>query len=311
MGFLSLLLALLLEQIRPLHRDQPLRHAIDATSGWADRFLHAADQPVFGIMAWVAVAGGWSLLTWTIWWLARSLIGELGGLVSIGALYLTLGFRQFGRRFTDIQVALSQNRLEQARNILQSWKQQTEPSFQASRLSREDVVRVCVEHALDLSYRHVFAVMFWFLVLPGPMGAVLYRVADYLSRIWNDPRHQGWIFGTVAVRLQRALDWLPARLTALSFAAAGNFDDASMLWRQYTRRPTGKSPRGVLVAVGLGALGVRFDSDTAAADVTTVDSGAGLVVDTTLLATAVGLIWRSLMIWMGLLLLITVAGLIR
>ena len=48
-------------------------------------------------------------------------------------------------------------------------------------------MRQAIEHGLLLSQRHVFGVFFWFVVLPGPIGAVVYRLAEHVSRAWNRP----------------------------------------------------------------------------------------------------------------------------
>ena len=45
-----------------------------------------------------------------------------------------------------------------------------------------------MERGVLLAHRHVFAVLFWFVLLPGPIGPVLYRLAEYVARRWNRPR---------------------------------------------------------------------------------------------------------------------------
>ena len=45
-----------------------------------------------------------------------------------------------------------------------------------------------IEHSLLAAHRHVFGVFFWFVLLStfglGPAGAVLYRLAEFVSRYW-------------------------------------------------------------------------------------------------------------------------------
>lgn len=76
-------------------------------------------------------------------------------------------------------------------------------------------------------YQRWFAVVFWFLIL-GPCGALGYRLS-YLSarshRLEDSERQ-------LALRWVHYLDWIPARLLALSFALTGNFiSGANRSWQ--------------------------------------------------------------------------------
>jgi adenosylcobinamide-phosphate synthase len=158
----------------------------------------------------------------------------------------------------------------------------------------------------------VFGVFFWFVLLPGPSGAVLYRIANFLARQWNVT--PGEPFGRFARQAFAAIDWLPVRLTAIGFAIVGNFEDAVFSWRSHAGRFT-DPPRGILIASGAGALGVRLgdvehlqrsallDGDLAIEGLPGVEPGP------TALGSAVGLVWRSLVLWMLLLLLLWLPGL--
>ncbi len=52
----------------------------------------------------------------------------------------------------------------------------------AGELSSGEIAKLAIERGLIDSYRQVFATLFWFTVLPGPAGAVLYRAAALLAR---------------------------------------------------------------------------------------------------------------------------------
>ena len=73
----------------------------------------------------------------------------------------------------------------------------------------------------------MFAVLFWFVVLPGPSGAILYRLAAYLQRRWSGRGE----FGSFAAHALTILEWPTARLTAASFAVVGDFEDTIYCWR--------------------------------------------------------------------------------
>ena len=104
-------------------------------------------------------------------------------------------------------------------------------------IAKQDVARLAIERGLADAYRQVFGVLFWFMVLQGPVGAVLYRAAvllagtngKALSPAPMSVRRSGRfsVFGEPARQLLRWVDWIPVRLTALSFAVVGDFDGRS------------------------------------------------------------------------------------
>ena len=309
MGFLALLIALLIEQAKPFPLDSKIERTVRKTAQWADDWLHAGVRRRYGVIATLLVTAGWSVVAWLIWRSAIVFIGPLGGLLSIAALYMTLRFREFSQYFTDIQLSLNQGNLDKARTLLSDWVRQTNPYFSAQRMGASLIIRHSIEHALLTAHRHVFAVMFWFLVLPGPVGPIMYRVSEFLSRTWNQgPEHEGLVFGWGAKKIQEWLDWIPARLTALSFAAAGNFEESTMVWRTDATKDSDPI-RGVLLSAGLGALGLRPTYDARPGDAPSYPVTA--VADTSTLAAVVGLIWRCLMVWMGVILLMTLGGGVR
>jgi adenosylcobinamide-phosphate synthase len=175
----------------------------------------------------------------------------------------------------------------------------------AGHRTKEEVVRLAIEEALAASHRHVFAVLFWFTVLPGPSGAILYRLAGFLARRWGG---QG-AFGAFAIRVHHLMEWPAVRLTAIAFAIVGDFEDAIYCWR--TQAMNWSDPRiGIVLAAGAGALGVRLGMPLAYADGTVeprADLGLGEGADAAFLDSTVGLLWRSLVVWVFLLAVLSVA----
>jgi adenosylcobinamide-phosphate synthase len=219
---------------------------------------------------------------------------------NVAALYLTLGFRQFSHYFTDLQLAIRSGDLERARALLGEWR--GEP---AQHRSREEVIRLAIEEALVASHRHVFGVLFWFVLLPGPSGAILYRLAVTLRRRW---RGLG-AFGAFAERAGRLLEWPAVRLTAASFAVVGDFEDTIYCWR--TQAPAWPDPdAGVILAAGAGALGVRLGMPLTALEGVEVrpELGVGETADAPFLDGVVGLVWRALVVWVFLLILVSLAA---
>ena len=173
------------------------------------------------------------------------------------------------------------------------------------------------------SYRQVFATLFWFAVLPGPAGAVLYRAAVLLAQEWRGeakgadttPIAQSRaVFGRPARALLWLLDWIPARLTALSFAIVGDFEDAAFCWRTQAKSwadEEGGEHAGIVLASGAGALGVQLGGSCprwAASPTSGPSSVSATAPEADLLPSAVGLVWRALVLWLLLMLLLTLAN---
>jgi adenosylcobinamide-phosphate synthase len=172
-----------------------------------------------------------------------------------------------------------------------------------------------------LSHRHVFGVFFWFVLLPGPTGPVFYRAAEYVSRRWNRPAAAGTPvdrFGEFAQRAFAWIDWLPTRLTALSFAIVGDFEGAIYCWRQASRQTAmtaaglpSPDARTLLLAATSGALGARMMTSAESARIFDEPGheGAGLAEpEPRRLQSGIGLVWRALILWLILLLMLSLAG---
>ena len=298
MGIFAIIAALVLEQWRPLGDRKAVAAALTAWADWLERTFNAGESR-HGAIAWLIAAltpalGALALYALLYW------ISPLAALLlNIAALYLTLGFRQFSHFFTGIQTAIRDGDVEHARELIGAWRGES-----ATHRSREEVIRLAIEEAIAASHRNVFAVLFWFVVLPGPSGAILYRMAVYLNRRWGGNGE----FGRFARQALLVLEWPAVRLTAAAFAVVGDFEDAVYCWR--TQAAAWPDPNlGIVLAAGAGALGVKLGMPLTEVQglYPRSDLGLGEAADAPLLDSTVGLLWRALVLWVFMLIVIGLA----
>ncbi len=319
MGWIALVLTLLLEQLRPLPGRNPV-YAIAGTMADATQEGMNAGRRRHGMYAWMLLVGGVIVVAGAAYAFALSISWWLALLVNVVVLYFTMGFRQFSHRLTEIQIALANGDLPAARRELEQWKAGVEETPPAAELDAGELVRQSCEHGLLLAHKHVFGVVFWFVLLPGPIGAILFRLSEYLARRWNQPPSGALPpdrFGDFARRAFAWIDWLPARLTALGFAIVGDFEGAVYCWRKVARPPAivdgmpRPESRTLILAAAGGALGSRVLNSTESRrhfDEAGLE-GAGLAEpNVPMLRAAIALVWRALVLWLLLLLLISVAN---
>jgi adenosylcobinamide-phosphate synthase len=163
---------------------------------------------------------------------------------------------------------------------------------------------------------------------------VFYRMSEFVSRYWihkNGASMQPssiWV-QQAARRAWGLVDWLPARITALGFAVVGSFEEAIDCWRNDARRFPNEND-GVILAATSGAVNVRLGGGTLSAAPVVADSLSRAQAGDSLaggrgpdsgstpgrepepahLRSVVGLVWRSVVMWMVLLALLTLARLL-
>ncbi|MFA6972136.1 MAG: hypothetical protein WC208_12140, partial [Gallionella sp.] len=295
MSLFALIVALLLEQLKPLCSNQYLYGWL---SGYVEYFQHHFNSGEYthGKIAWwlavLPITVGSVLVFWGLYYLHPI----LAWVFNVIALYLCLGFGQFSHCFTDIQLALSRSKIDEARELLSTLrgrasnrygKNETRHArsphlnplpqageganeslreFSFDELNAEEIARVTIEASLVALLHHLFGVIVWFVLfsllgLGGAAGALFYCLCRALRTHWQDEfsaQESGDAqFDGFARKMSARLEWLPIRMTAATFAVVGNFEDTVYCWRsQAASWPD--SETGILLASAAGASGVRL-----------------------------------------------------
>ncbi len=328
MSFFAVLFALLLEQLKSLPRDTRVHDAAVTWCRWTARNFDAGKPQHARVVWWLSVAAP-TVLVWLVHLLVAQFSLLLALVLNVGVLYLTLGFRSFSHYITDIRQCLERNDEAMARQLLSDWLH-----LDASELPQTEVLRHVIEHGLLAAHRHVFGVFFFFVLMAaigfGAAGAVFYRMSEFMSRYWayqsnslQAPTNEE--LRRVSTEYFGAVDFVPARLTAFGFAVVGNFEEAINGWRRDATLWHHVN-EGVILASAAGAVGVQlgghaapgitpdrsktFSTGVAADTMDSTGSTLGVPVQLAHLRNVVALVWRSVVLWMLLLALMTLANLV-
>ncbi len=199
-----------------------------------------------GLWAWMLAVLPLSLAV-----LALSLLPRVGWVVELLVLYLAIGLRSLAEHAQAVVQALRLGDLSLARERVGYIV-----SRQTAELDETGVARATTESVLENGSDAVFAALFWFVLLGG-FGVVLYRLANTLDAMWGYRNERFLHFGWAAARIDDVLNYLPARLVALTYALCGNTRLALRCWRE--QAPQWDSPNaGPVMAAGAGALGVSL-----------------------------------------------------
>jgi adenosylcobinamide-phosphate synthase len=257
-----------------------------------------------------------SIATGAVAWLI--MVGSVVAVISVGkallpisswiidalALWLALGSKSLQQHVSAVVRPLQQQDLATAR-----WALSRIVSRDAAALDEQGIARATIETTLENGADAIFASLFWFVVgMPLGLAAelvLLHRAVNTLDAMWGYKNSRFLTFGRIAARSDDLINWLPARLTAMSYALVGHTRSALTCW-QHQAAAWDSPNAGVVMASGAGALQVRlgglaqYDGHVE----TRPTLGCGRPATPDQIIAAQRLIQRSLQLWLGLIALI-------
>ncbi len=130
------------------------------------------------------------------------------------------------------------------------------------RLPESEIVRGTVETVAENTVDGITAPIFWAIIGGAPL-AMVYRAINTLDSMVGYKNEQFMQFGRASARLDDAVNWLPARLTALSMWLAAFFIKRSkrkngwkVTWRDARKHPSPNS--GWSEAMAAGLIGIQL-----------------------------------------------------
>ena len=196
--------------------------------------------------------------------LGNTLLGFPYLLLGVVVLFFSLGPQDIGEDVDEYCHAIEEGDEDRIRETAKAIIESEVPDDPLERIHRFEQA-VCVQ-----ANNRLFGVIFWFVLL-GPLGAWSYRVVDLVRRravfaASRDDKASGMSerLRDTAVMVHGWLAWIPARLTAIGYAAAGNFDTALGAWRapsEDSGDTTFVYNEHLLARVGVSALALGDDDD--------------------------------------------------
>jgi AmpE protein len=284
MTFLSILIALLIERIAPQLVEYRRFQWLRDYGQWLVEVLH-----IEKLGSWMSFAILLAPLFVVMWILngmfEHALFGLFGLAFNVIVIYLCLGPRDLDKQIDNyldaIDVGDEQQRFASASRLTTDTPS-TDLSTQA--------IQVCKSLFIEANIR-IFAVLFWFILL-GPVAAVVYRLLDQWYRNSYLPSSLSSLHSEIGM-LAGWLDWIPTRLSMFAYMVSGNFDAGLQAYRnvQHTAINAYQQNCEFLVTVGFHSVSVD-DAGSQAQAIDMVKKSRGLIL-------------RSLVVWLVLILLIS------
>ena len=179
---------------------------------------------------------------------ALTALPNIGLPIGILMLYAAIGHKSLHDHARPVALALQDNNTREARRLAGRMVSRDPAAL--------DVAGATTESVLENGNDGVFGALFWY-VIAGGAGTVAYRLTNTLDAMWGYRNDRYRDFGRAAARCDDLLNFIPARLTAVTYAIVGKTRPALRCWR--SQAAAWDSPNaGPVMAAGAGALGIRL-----------------------------------------------------
>ena len=248
-----------------------------------------------GVIAWLVTVLPLVLASWVL-----ADIPVLGWFFEVAVLYFAIGGNSLTEHARSVSRPLFRGNLEEAREKV-GWI----VSRETKDLPKGQVIRATIESVLENGNDAVFGALFWFLIAGAP-GVVLYRLVNTLDAMWGYKNEKYLFFGRAAARLDDLLNWIPARLTALTYTFQGNWRQGLHCWQTQSGQYK-SSNGGAVMAAGAGCLGFTLGGKAVyhGKEIESPVLGAGREPEVLDIERSIDLVFRGTWYWVGICLMIS------
>ena len=240
-------------------------------------------------------------ITWLVYSLDSD--GIIGFVLEVVILYFAIGLNSLKQHAQDVLTPLMGRQYEQARQALSKIV-----SRDTQDMDEEAICRATTESVLENGNDAVFATIFWFVIAGAP-GVIVFRLSNTLDAMWGYKTDRYNNFGYFIAKFDDILNYIPARLTALTYAMMGNWNAAIRCWSAQGSLWESKNA-GSVMAAGAGALDVQLGgADQYHGELKNrPDLGCGQPAKPEVIHQACELLDRSTVLWIIVVALITIPG---
>lgn len=279
MSYLALILAVIIETLLPDGAFERSRAWVNGLSREFEVNAATLGAPRLSPYQWLTPVLMWVLGVYFLHRVLMDFFPVFAGLISVLVMLYGLRFKHFAEVFTSAQLFLNQGDFFRAKELFLNWVKEYDGAEHHIH-SANELVYSAIHHGVERALRQYFAIIFWFLALPGPSGLVLYLAVHWsvirerelwqmqafaqehpgLNELWETDRMHA-IFSPRFV--QYVLEWLPTRLLALTIALVGQFDEVVLAWRtaKAHSRFSNWAPLTAVCLASVGLAGLRDHSD--------------------------------------------------
>jgi adenosylcobinamide-phosphate synthase len=198
-------------------------------------------------------------VTWAAITLASAYAPWLGAALAVVLAWTTIATRDLDRAASKVETALASGREDEAKSALPALVGRDPDA-----LDRDGIIKATVESVAENSSDGVVAPLFY-LFIGGPVAAIAYKAINTLDSMLGHRDERYLFFGRAAARIDDIANFIPARLTALSFVLAADILRGrgarafSVCWNDANRHPSVNA--GYPEAAMAGALGIELGGD--------------------------------------------------
>lgn len=222
-------------------------------------------------------------------------------IIEVLILYLAIGRKSLSQHARNIYDALVSDNLNLARS-----KVGLIVSRDTEKMNRQQVINAGIESVIENSSDAIFAALFWFVIAGAP-GVLVYRLVNTLDAMWGYKNKRYYYFGWGAAKLDDLLNWVPARLSVLSFMVVSMRRQVWTLAFEQGLKCSSKNA-GPVMAAGASALNIKLGGEAfyQGKKISKPILGRGKKAKASDILEALKLIDKSLLLWVLVLFVLSV-----